>query len=242
MGRTRRRAERSESAAAGSSGSSRTGTDVGRGDAVRACADFARGANMGRCSAAASSRAGTRAIVGCVPARGAACADVGLARTGAERLRSSSGPVVGGSEARGSTTGRGTASSGVERGDSIRAARARRSGRAGPGMVGPSGTCRPVVGRAREHRQARRSLAFMGGARRGCTERTGVRISVVGRARGPVMGSAEEPRTSSAGSAVLVGSISCSAPSTGAGSVCTTTARACSGPIVVAAGRVTGPA
>jgi hypothetical protein len=192
--------------------------------------------------------------VGRVTARGAACADVGLALTGTECVRATTRTFMGGPEASGSATRGRAACAVVGRADPIRAARAGRAGRTGTIVVGPCSS-RPVVGCAREHFKARRALrrrlgrragrarAFMGGARRCSTERTAVRGSIVGRACSPVMGSVEEPIAGCAGSAVVVccvgGSAASSASSTA--NTCPAAARACRGPILVAARRVTGP-
>ena len=87
---------------------------------VSAGADFTRWTDMGRRSAAASSRPGARAIMGRVSARGAACADVGIALARAECLGAASCTVMGGAEASGSATRGGPASTVVGPADSIR--------------------------------------------------------------------------------------------------------------------------
>ena len=218
----------------------RSRADVGCVHAVRSGADLTRWTNMGRRSAAASSRGCTRTIVGRATARGAAWADVGLALTGTECVRATTRTFMGGAEAGCSATRGAAACTVVGPADSVRCARARRAGRAGTIVVGP-GPGRPVVGCSREHVEACHARALMGGARRSYTERTAVRGSIVGRACSPVMGSLEEPRTRGAGSAIVV----CPVGGTAASSTvntCRTAARSCCGPIVVAAGRVTGPA
>ena len=70
--------------------------DVGRIHAVGAGADFTRGTDMGRRSAAASCRPCACAILGSVSARSAARANMGLALARAERLRAASCTVMGG--------------------------------------------------------------------------------------------------------------------------------------------------
>ena len=150
---------------------------------------------------------------------------------------------MGGAQARGSAPRGADACTVVGRTDSVRGARAC--------SARGTGTSRPVVGRAGEHlkacralrgrlgRTSRRARALMGGACSGRTEHTTLRGSTVGSACSPIMGNVEEGRARGAGSAVVVLAIGCSA----AASVSSATAaRVCSGPVVVAARRVSRPA
>ena len=216
----------------------RSRADVGCAHAIRSCAGVTCWTNMGRRSTAASSRGCARAIVGRVTACGASRADVGLALTGTECVRATTRTFMGGAEAGCSATRGAAACTVVGPADSVRCARARRAGRAGTLVVGP-GPGRPVVGCSREHVEACRARALMGGACSGRTEHTTLRGSTVGSACSPIMGNVEEGRACGAGSAVVVRAICCAAASSTSSA---TAARVCCGPIVVAARRVSRPA
>jgi hypothetical protein len=97
VGRTRRRAGRTTCFGTTTArGAARCRADVGRIHPVGAGADFTRGTDMGRRSAAASCRPCACAIVGSVSARSAARANMGLVLARAERLRAASCTVMGG--------------------------------------------------------------------------------------------------------------------------------------------------
>jgi hypothetical protein len=122
LGSTRRRSSRATRfRTTAASRAVRSRADVGCVHAGCAGADFTSGTDMGRGSAAASSRPRARAIVGRVSACGAACADVGIALARTECLGAASRTFMGGAEASGSGT-RAAACAIVGRADSIRAA------------------------------------------------------------------------------------------------------------------------
>jgi hypothetical protein len=163
---------------------------------------------------------------------------MGLALARAERVRAAPCTVMGAAQACCSGPRGADACTVVGRAESVRGARACSTCRTSTIVVGP-GASRPVVGCAGDHLKACRAGALLGGACRGRTKRTAVCGSIVGSACSPVMGNVEERRARGASSAVVVRAIGCSAA---ASTSSATAARACCGPILVAARRVTRPA